>query len=166
MAYNDENSGPYGVGGWMYLFLFGFAVVSPFRMIFGTATSLYADPSIAAAIGERWTIYQVAVWIMVATGLAGIGYVVWRLFNEFNPKTVQITIWAIPALGFGLPLADSLLAIVILNVSADLIFGEIAIDLVRTSVYCAIWCTYFKVSKRVRNTYSSQIEGDTVQVFQ
>lgn len=166
MAYADGDSDLRGVGGWMYLFLFGFALVTPLQMVIGTASTLYGDPQIAANIGERWGTYQAAVWAMIALGLSVIGYVVWRLFNCHDPLTVRITILAIPGVAFGLPLLDLLSAVTILGVDGQMLLREMAPQLGRAAFYCVIWCWYFNVSKRVHNTYLAGPEDDTAQVFQ
>lgn len=166
MAYSDGDSSLHGVGGWMNLFLFGFGFVGPLMLVFGTERNLYGDPVVKQILGDRFAIYEVASWTIVALGLAIVGYTVWRLFKRQNPRTVLITILAIPAIGFGLPLLDIAISMALVDIDPQLLFAEIAPDLFRSLVYCAIWCTYFKVSKRVRNTYVASLEDGTAKVFQ
>jgi hypothetical protein len=162
MAYTD---GPSGIGGWMGLFLFGFALVSPLMLVFGTYTNLYSDGAVAAMLGSRWVIYQVAEWGIVALGLGVIGFTVWRLFTVQTPQTVRLTIIAIPVVALGLALLDILFTVVIGGVDADLLFSEMGVELLRGAIYCAVWCSYFNVSKRVANTYLHAAHEDTTQVF-
>ncbi len=162
MAYTD---GPSGIGGWMWLFLFGFALVSPLTLAVGTYTNLYADGAVAELLGSRWVIYQVAEWGIVALGLAVIGFTVWRLFNVRTPQTVRLTIIAIPVVALGLALLDILSTVVIGGVDAGLLFSELGIQLLRGAIYCAIWCSYFNVSKRVANTYLHPVDDETSEVF-
>lgn len=162
MAYTD---GPSGIGGWMWLFLFGFALVSPLTLAVGTYTNLYADGAVAALLGSRWVIYQVAEWGIVVLGLGVIGFTVWRLFNVQTPQTVRLTIIAIPVVALGLVLLDILFAVVIGGINAGLLFSELGIELFRGAIYSVIWCSYFKVSKRVANTYLDSADDNTTQVF-
>jgi Protein of unknown function (DUF2569) len=162
MAYTD---GPTGIGGWMWLFLFGFALVSPLMLVFGTYTNLYADGTVAAMLGSRWVIYQVAEWGIVALGLGVIGFTVWRLFNVRTPQTVRLTIIAIPVVALGLALLDILFTAVIGEVDAGLLFSELGIELFRGAIYCAVWCSYFTVSKRVANTYLRPETDEAREIF-
>lgn len=166
MSYSDDMDGPVGVGGWMYFFLFGFALVTPISLVFTTYYNLYSDAVVADVIGDGWALYQVFEWGLVAATLAGIGYVTWRLFNVQNPLTVKITIAAILLINFGLMVLDALVTAAMAAIPVSLIFSDMSTDFLRSAVYCAIWCSYFTVSKRVQNTYSGMAENELEEVFQ
>jgi uncharacterized membrane protein len=163
MAYSD---GPTGVGGWMVLFLFGFGFVSPIRMAFETYTNLYGDAQTAAAFAGNWSVYQVFSWVLVVLTLALIAYIVWRLFKVHNPRTVQLTIIAVPLLGFGPSIVDILVTNMLVELDWSKVWAILTPGFVQSAVYCAIWCTYFKVSKRVKNTYVDRTDEEAAAVFQ
>jgi hypothetical protein len=161
----DEN-GPTGVGGWMWLFLFGFGVASPFMLLFSSYSNLYGDPTVAAVLGSSWGIYQVVEWALVVLSLAIIGFIVWRLFKVQNQRTVRLTQMAIPVLAVGTTLLDILVTAVFAKVDMSLLFSAMGTDLVRGVAYSLIWVSYFQVSKRVKNTYFEHAAGDAAQVFE
>lgn len=166
MADNGYHGELRGVGGWMYLFLFGFGFVSPVMLVISMARGLYSDVAVERLLGDRWTIYQVANWLMIALALTIIGTVVWRLFKFQNPQTVRLTIVSIPLIGFGMPLLDTLITSVIARIEPGLILSEYTPDLIRSTVYSAIWCSYFSVSKRVKATYYAADRPEDVAVFE
>lgn len=161
-----NEDGPTGVGGWMWLFLFGFAVVSPILLIVGSFTNLYADNNVALMLGDSWATYQIIEWSIVALALAVIGYVVWRLFKVQNQQTVRLTQVAIPFVALGITLIDIMVTAVIAKIEVGLLFGVLGADLGRGVFYCIIWCSYFQVSKRVKNTYFERDAGEAAQVFE
>ncbi len=163
MAYKD---GPTGVGGWMYLFLFGFGLVSPGMLAFGTMANLYSDPAVAEALGDSWLAYQVAEWAIVALGLTIIATIVWRLYNRQDRQTVRMTIAAIPIVAFGIPLLDIAATAIIGGFPVGEMFATLTPDFVRSAIYCAIWCSYFNVSKRVANTYLGEGGASEAQAFE
>lgn len=162
MAYED---GPVGVGGWMWLFLFGFTVVNPAMLLIGTYTNLYSDPSVATMLGSSWGIYQVIEWTIVAVALAVIAYVVWRLFNVQNRRTVRLTQAAIPFLALGITVIDIVITSLMVKIDIGLLFSALGTDMGRGVFYCVVWVSYFQVSKRVQNTYRDHDPDDTAQVF-
>jgi hypothetical protein len=149
----DEVDGPVGIGGWMNLFLFGFAGVTPIVVIVSSYQNLYSEPQVAQVFGETWGWYQGAEWALVAGTLALIAYVVWRLVNVRNWRSVQLTIAAIPTISLGIMTLDLLLTAWWLDMDVGLLAEGLGKDVVRGLFYCAVWCSYFAVSKRVRNTY-------------
>jgi hypothetical protein len=163
MAYED---GPTGVGGWMMLFLFGFGLVSPGMLAFGTMANLYSDPGVATALGDNWLAYQVAEWAIVALGLAIIATIVWRLYNRQDRQTVRLTIAAIPIVAFGIPLLDIAATAIIGGYPFSELFAALAPDFVRAAIYCAVWCSYFTVSKRVANTYLGEGGTSEAEAFE
>lgn len=162
MAYED---GPVGVGGWMWLFLFGFALVNPAMLLFGTYSNLYVDPSVAQLLGSGWGFYQLVEWTIAVVTLGVIYYVVWRLFNLQNRQTVRLTQLAIPFVGLGITLFDIVFTATMAKLDIGLLFSALGVDLGRGVVYCVVWVSYFQVSKRVKNTYRDHDPDDTAQVF-
>ncbi len=165
MAEIEANSGPVGIGGWMYLFLFGFAVAGPLKVVISSFQNLYSDPQVAATFGDSWTAYQFVEWVLLGASLALTGYVVWRLYNRPNWQTVQITIGAIPILTFGITAIDLILTSWWLDIEIGLLAEGLGRDVFRGAVYCSIWCSYFAVSKRVRNTYPKHVVSRLETVF-
>ena len=163
MAYSDELT---GIGGWMMLFLFGFGFVSPITLVYGTTTNLYGDPGVATLLGDRWLAFQIAEWMIVGFGLATIATIVWRLFNIQNWRTVRLTTFAIPFVALGLALLDIAVTAVVGNMAVGPLFSALGIELVRGAIYSVIWCSYFNVSKRVRNTFADQAPDEAALVFE
>jgi Protein of unknown function (DUF2569) len=166
MPYTGEGSGPVGVGGWMILFIFGFCITTPLTLLAGTYASLYSTPDVATALGGRWLIYQICEWLLVALGIAITAYVWWRLLKVQNPQTIRLVIYAIPLVALGLKLLDVLLTSIIGQIKMGLLFSGMGIELVRAGIYCVIWCAYFTVSKRVKNTYYAVPDSGEWQVFE
>ena len=163
---NDEREGLHGIGGWLAFFLFGFSFVSPLRLIYATYSGLYDDPQVAAILGDRWPVFQTWAWTLVAIGLTAIGYTTWRLFNRFEWLTVKITMAAIVLLSLGLNLFDMAGTVLIGQIELDLMWPEMAPDLVRGVIYASIWIAYFKLSVRVRNTYGVVDQNKTAGIFE
>ena len=166
MAYTDDESGPRGVGGWMVLFLFGFAFFSPISLVFGTYRNIYAAPGLDTLLGDNWVPYQIFEWSLVVMALVLIAAVVWRLFNVQTPATVRLTVAAIPILAFGILLLDIVGSLALIDIDPNLLFEGVGPDMLRGAAYTAIWCTYFLVSKRVRNTYYGLADTEAAEVFE
>jgi hypothetical protein len=165
MSNLDDQDGPVGVGGWMYLFLFGFAFASPILLLWGTYSNLYSDPTVQLFFGDDWSTYQTFEWVMVVLALAAIAFIVWRLFNVQNPTTVKLTLVAIPALSLGLLVFDVYVTAMFAGLDPAFLFSQIGPDFIRSAIYCVIWCSYFLVSKRVKNTYYERPIDDVDEVF-
>jgi hypothetical protein len=163
MAYSD---GPSGVGGWMYLFLFGFSFLTPVRLLFETYSNMYGNSGVAAAFGSNWLLYQICAWMLIGLSLALIAYIVWRLFKVQNPRTPQLTVIAVPLVVFGPTLLDLLLSSFFLAIEWDKVWQALAPSLAQGVIYCVIWCTYFKISKRVKNTYADRSGEEAAEVFE
>lgn len=166
MSYSDNADGPVGVGGWMYLFLFGFAGFTPLALLIGTYSNLYSDNLVAEILGSNWVLYQIYEWALVGVTLAIIAYVVWRLFNVRNAATVRLTIAVIVLVNIGFMLLEVLGASFFGGINASAVFRELATEFIRGAIYCAVWCSYFTVSKRVKNTYHAIDEGSLEEVFE
>ncbi|WP_310533902.1 DUF2569 family protein [Novosphingobium sp.] len=162
MAFADGDSDLRGVGGWLGLFAFGFGIVGPLRSIIETAINLYNDPAVAAALGNAWLSFQIASWLLNGLSLAGTSYVVWRLMYRQNPQTVTITIFAIPVLAFGSVLLDGAIAVTVAGIDPGTVLEISTPGLFQAAIYCAVWCWYFKVSKRVHNTYVAPFRDEEV----
>lgn len=163
---DGNRDGPVGIGGWLAFFLFGFAFVSPLAMVFGTYLSLYDDQKIAELLGDRWGAYQFACWVLIGSAVAMIGYTTWRIFNRKNRQTVKITMAAIIMISLGVQLLDLTAAVLIGGFDARDLLQGMAPDLVRGAIYAVIWCAYFQLSVRIRNTYDDSRQDETAVVFE
>ena len=160
-----NSDGPEGVGGWMWLFLFGFGLVSAFSLIFGTAANLYGDSGVAQFYGDRWFAVQLGEWSIAAATLALIAYTIWRLFNDKRPRTVRLTIIAIPLVTLVFPIIEIVMVSVVGGVTLSAAATEVWPQLIQGTFYSAVWCTYFNVSKRVKNTYDRREEEELANVL-
>ena len=159
---NDYIEGPVGVGGWLGFFVVALGLLSPGAGLI-QMLGLYSDPSIAAAFGTSWPAIQIAEWTLFALAVAGCWYLVWRLLNVQTRSTVKVVIAGIWLISVGGLAADVLVVSLGSGLPLNALLG---VEAVRPIVFCAIWTTYFLVSKRVANTYRDEPEeAELSEVF-
>jgi len=156
---NDE--GPSGVGGWLGFFVVALGLFSPGAGLI-QMLGLYSDPAIAATFGTSWGAIQVAEWTLFALSVAGCWYLVWRLLNVQTHKTVRVVIAGIWLLSVGTLALDFLIVSIGSGLPISALAGAGGVEVIRPVIFCAIWTTYFLVSKRVANTYRDDPEGDAL----
>ena len=143
---------PFGIGGWLAIFLFFQVVVSPIVST-GHLSSAFANaetqwPALAAF--PPWGTYKALSW---AVSLAVIGWqllVAFRLTFRFVPESVhhaKVMLLVSPVIAHA---ADALFAKVLLD--RDIADASL-VALARAMFGPLIWWLYFNRSKRVRNTY-------------
>lgn len=145
-----------GVHGWLFFFVVLLMVLSPLQMITQTAknlsTATVAVPLIVDLPG--WHAYEIATWVSVAAYCAGMIWAAWGLMKYRVPASVRVTIyvvWAVPVLS---AVVDAYLASTFLGADPSSILDPSVIGkTVGSLVWAAIWTVYFKLSRRVRNTY-------------
>lgn len=164
MAYSD---GPRGIGGWLGFFLITLGVIGPVRILI-TAYGLFADPQIAAAYGDRWTVLAIAEAVLIALNLAALAFLVWRFFARRTWKTVRICIAALWLLPIVVTVLDTLVVTLIGGVSAGPLIAQMMPDMFRALVYATIWTAYLLRSVRVANTYPREDadEAELTEVFE
>ena len=162
MAYGGADGSVRGIGGWLAFFLFGFAVISPIRMVVSLYSALYRDRAVAEYLGDRWPLYEAVNWSAVIVSLGVIGLVTWRLVSLFNPTTVRIAIAGIFAVALGIPLLTMVVSTFVTHIDLAFQLRESGLELTKSAAYAVVWCAYFLVSQRVHNTYHSAPEDDGV----
>ncbi|MFL9839887.1 DUF2569 family protein [Sphingomonas sp. ST-64] len=165
MAYRD---GPSGIGGWLAFYIFTLAVSGPLVTIVVTYSNLFADPSVAAAYGDRWPLLSSAEIALTAVGVLSYYFIVWRLVARRNWHSVRLAIGAMWGLAIGFPLVDLLLVTTVGGLAVDSPFGLILPEMIRPFLYSALWTAYLLRSTRVANTYprESDLDTDLAQVFE
>ena len=144
-----------GVGGWLTFFLIIIGVLTPLRAIFETI-GLHTDPEIAAAFGDAWTIIAPLEWALTALQLGILWYMVWRLLKVQVWQTVRVVIAGIWISTLGIPVMEIVAISVFAAFPLEQLFANVAIELVRSLIFGAIWTAYFLRSERVANTYLRQ----------
>jgi hypothetical protein len=161
----EEREGPVGIGGWLLFFLIALGVITPGTVLI-SFLSVYADPSIAAAYGDKWPSLQIAEWVFIATFCAGAWFLVWRLVNVRRWSTVRLVIPSLWVLAVGGLFAESALISWIAKIPFETMMGGITAEDIRPFVFCTVWTLYFNISKRVRNTYPERGgEEEMAEVF-
>jgi len=156
--------GPTGVGGWLGFFVVALGLISPGAGLV-QMLSLYSDPSIAAAFGSSWTPVQIAEWTLFALSVAGCWYLVWRLLNVQARSTVPVVIAGIWLISVGGVALEFLVVALGSDVALGTLVGTGGVEVVRPIIFCTIWTLYFRVSKRVANTYRDEPEDGLAEVF-
>lgn len=145
-----------GLGGWLTFFIIIMIAISPIFGVLSVITSLYGDRTLAAAYGELWGTLQLFEWLHALVLILGCWFIAWRLINVHNRTTVAITLAGIWLIAVGGLLTEFLGVAMITGIPfGDLLAAGIGPQMVRPIVFCALWTSYFMVSRRVRNTYLS-----------
>jgi hypothetical protein len=143
---------PYGVGGWLSLFLLGAVLLSPLRAV-GNQFSAFLDAetknqNLVGLAG--WHDYKVASWTLMVCIIAWQWWVAYNLSNRFVSKSV-FHVKLILILGPMVSVAvDGISANILLNVNVG---ANAPPTLIAAFVLNGIWFLYFTYSKRVQNTY-------------
>jgi outer membrane protein assembly factor BamE (lipoprotein component of BamABCDE complex) len=159
---------PYGVGGWLSIFIFVAVFLSPLRGV-GSLSSAFMDaelknPSLLALSG--WNDYKTASWTWLLCVVAWQWWVAHCLTKKFVRKSifhVKLLLILGPLFGAGM---DAISAKVLMNVS---VWADALLVLISAFVVNGMWFFYFKYSKRVRNTYysgPSDVQASEIDVHQ
>ena len=164
MAYSD---GPRGIGGWLGFFLITLGVIGPLRILIN-AYGLFADPRIAAAYGDRWTMLAAAEAILIVLNLGALAFLVWRFFAHRTWQTVRICIAGIWLLPIVVTVLETLAVTLVGGIAAGPLIAQMLPDMFQALIYATIWTAYLLRSVRVANTYprADADEAALTQVFE
>ena len=80
-------------------------------------------------------------------------------------QTVRITIAAIWAMGVGVLLLDMLAVSALVDRSGPIV-AALGVELARSVLFGGVWAAYFLRSRRVANTYKTDVDGNALgEVF-
>jgi len=165
MAFTNPDGA--GVGGWLALFVLIMAVFTPIGVLISTYGSLYGDPAVAAAYRDSWGAIQLFEWGLALAVIACCWFIAWRLNYVQVWRSVRIAIFGIWVIGLGALVVDFAGIALLAGIPFAQLAGAAGPEFVRSLVFCAIWTTYFLVSKRVANTYPRHADPDeAAAVFQ
>lgn len=142
-------SAPSGLGGWLILPIIGL-FLTPLVVVYHMTTSLL--PAFAPEVWSQITPALKAFLIAeVVANVAVIALSVLCLVLMFRKsRRLPATIIALYLFGLVIVIADSIVA----NALFDIEIGPDGMrDIARSVIGCAIWIPYFRVSKRVKNTF-------------
>jgi hypothetical protein len=143
---------PYGVRGWLALFVYASISLAPFISLSKVNQTLMSSenkyPSLLLLDG--WASYKIATWLVTLTV---VGWQIWVAFQLKN-KLVSRSVMHVRVLLIVGPLLVSLVDVaaarIFLNVSGS---EEALVGLFSNWLVGAVWLLYFYRSARVRNTY-------------
>ena len=158
------NEGPRGVGGWLAFFLVVIGIFSPIRVVI-ELVGLHTDTETATTFGDRWSAILGYSWVLSIVMLAICWFVTWRLLTVHNWQSVRITIAGIWAVSVGAIVLSFVLVSIVAQFSLGAMFAGGALDLVRAVIFALIWTAYFRLSKRVANTYRDRTGEEAAEVF-
>ena len=143
---------PYGVRGWLAVFVYCTMGLAPIVSISRVNQSLVdAETKYPALLSlDGWGSYKAATWVAVAVVCAWQIFVALRLRNHFVPKSVahaRVLLVAAPLVYW---VADAVAgkAYLDVDVTAEGVGGIVA-----SWIAAAVWLGYLYKSQRVRNTY-------------
>ena len=154
-----------GVGGWLGFFVVIIAIISPLRIAV-EMVMLHNDPEMQLVFGDAWPVINAMDWGLAAFQLALCFFMAWRLLNVHEPQTVRLVIAGLWIIGPGVMLVEFLL----IGALSDLPVGELlaaggGVEVVRSIVFATVWTAYFRLSKRVANTYHHARGEQAAEVF-
>ena len=150
-------SGPHGVAGWLAFFCFGLTVSGPFYTIF----QMTKNWELAQPLFSRFPFLKSAVlWENIGTSaLLVYGFVIGCMIWSGSPsgrrmakQFLLVHLFASVCISMG--------SFLFMGTVPKQIFDGIIASLIgvtiREGIFFAIWWTYFKKSKRVKNTYGDE----------
>lgn len=163
-----EGQTPYGTYGWLGFFILGLRFLSP---LFGAGQTQNAvtdvqdrNPTFYAS--DDFQTYMAWSWALF---LAVVIYQWWlanKLEKAFAPSTVSLVIWSLAGLALALPLLDFAIANASFQYYDLNAVDESIVKSLFTGIFsAAVWITYFKVSKRVKNTYGTWKSPHSVKLI-
>jgi len=159
MAYGKSDVS--GVGGWLALFLFSFALVLPIAPIIVIVRSLLGTIVAFDVPGlPGWLSYPLIAATLCAGQVALCWLVAWRLLRVRRWSTVRLTIVAILIVCPGFVLIDMLAAATFFGVPVAALPRAYAGGFGRNAAYSILWIAYFLRSQRVANTYPRPTDED------
>ena len=154
-----------GVGGWLAFFVVVIGILSPLRIVIEMVI-LQRDPEMPLVFGDSWPMINGLEWALSAFQLALCFFMAWRLLKMHEPQTVRLVIAGLWIIGPGVMLVEFLL----IGALTDLPVGELlaaggGVEVVRSIVFATVWTAFFRMSKRVANTYHQAQGAQAAEVF-
>jgi hypothetical protein len=165
MSYSQDDLK--GVGGWLAFLCISLIALSP---LFSLITS-YIEISDTEAMyptlrgNPTWTTAKLVSWVMVFAQIGLMIFTGLRLNSSTRRSTInfaRIMLWVCNPL-------MSLISLLVLSLifRASLLDDpKVLSDLARGIFWALIWTLYLTFSRRVRNTYTDEDEGEVAAVFE
>lgn len=152
---------PYGVEGVLAFYIIVSRYIGP---LFGAAATNAEFTNIKLEYpdfyaSEAFAAYMRSVWAYLAMMTAVNWWSTSKLKSEFVPSSVKITVWSLAGMAVTTPVVIALLFILVLDAPLQGNVDELIAASKQPLVAAIIWILYFKLSKRVKNTY---ITGPTL----
>lgn len=156
---SGDNTGPIGVGGWLYFPIFALFVgpfISMGELMSGFAQTEAQYPAIRGI--SAWSNYKMTCWaIVIASAFIGIraGRLLWVKHRPESVHAAIIAFWVLGPIGIAAIIVAQL---IFLKVTLFQIFDARTLgSTVGASLGSLFWVAYLKWSRRVRNTYFHQL---------
>lgn len=151
MAYDERAL--VGIGGWLTFFIFTLCL--NIAKLMSDALKAWGLLDVfSAKFGISGTAYVAINIVFILLAAASFGYAVWRLNSRQNASTPSIVIAILWIVALPLPVIDSLLGTILLDISAQDAGELLGENVVRPLIYATIWSAYLMRSRRVANTYT------------
>lgn len=146
---------PYGVHGFLALFVFASYYIAPFFVAGITSKGIRdAEQQTPALISmPEWGAYKVGTWLLVFAVIVWQIWVAKRLRNRFEPSSLRharILCFASPWM---IILGDVVLGKMTLGIEPQ---GAAVVEYMKSIIQGSIWGLYFIFSKRCKNTYVTE----------
>lgn len=155
------NSGPVGVGGWLWLPIIGLLVLGPLASIGQTMNALEESERLYPAVLRlsAWASYKTAVWTIIAVTCAVSIVAGYRLLKDLRPQTISLAITAFWLRGPITSILDAAAAKAFIGFGIVDYFSDPRTlgSVLGATITALVWTLYFKWSRRVRNTYFGRL---------
>jgi hypothetical protein len=152
----SPSSGPQGVGGFLRFFIIATRFIGP---LWGAIQANAEFSSIGRSDPLRYQssemgAFLVSFWIYFAVITAYGWWYTSKLLNEFRPESVHLTIWGLAITAISAPVFTFIGGAIILGAGAsEPVLVQTLASAVQGAIVAGIWIAYFRVSRRVANTY-------------
>lgn len=155
-------NGPQGVGGFLRFFIIATRFIGP---LWGAIRAYAEFASIGRTDPLRYQssemgAFMVSFWIYFAAITAYGWWYTSKLLHEFRPESVHLTIWGLALTAISAPVFTIIGGAIILGAGAsEPVLVQTLASAVQGAVVAGIWIAYFKLSKRVANTYGMAVSA-------
>lgn len=148
-----------GIGGWLALFVFTFALILPIWPIFVIVRDLFGHAAAIAVPGlPDWLSYRLVSTACCAAQVMLCWLVTWRLFRVRRWSSVRFAIIGMLLVAPGFVILDMVATTLFFGLPVGALSRAYAGGMLRAAGYCAVWIVYFLRSQRVANTYPRSVE--------